>query len=60
MKWPIAGAAFVGAAAVISYVYSTPTPEARVVAGIIAVTALVILAVVLLDRYAARNARTKP
>lgn len=60
VKWPIAGAAFVGAVAVISYVYYTPSPEARVVVGMIAATALVILAVVLLDRYAARQARIKP
>ena len=45
VKWPIAGAAFVGAAAVVSYVYNRPTPDAGVVIGLIAVAALVILAV---------------
>ena len=55
MKWPIAGASFVGVAAVISYVSSTSNPEARVVIGIIAVTAFVIVAVVLLARYARRT-----
>ena len=58
VKWPIAGEAFVGAAAVVSYVYNTPNPDAGVVIGLIAVAVLVILAVVLLDRYA-RHTRTK-
>jgi flagellar biogenesis protein FliO len=56
--WPIAGAAFVGIAAVTSYVYATPTPEARVVVGIVAVVGLVIVAVLLLERFA--ESRTKP
>jgi hypothetical protein len=60
VKWPIIGAAIVGLFAVISYSNSMPTPETGVVVGIIAVTTLVILAVVLLDRFAAGRARAKP
>lgn len=59
VKWPIAGVAFVGTASVVSYVYNRPNPDAGVVIGLIAVAALVILAVVLLDLYA-RHIRTKP
>jgi hypothetical protein len=59
VKWPIAGASFVGAAAVISYVFSTPNPNAGEVIGLIAVTVLVIVAVLLFDR-SARRTRTKP
>ena len=59
VKLPIAGAAFVGAFAVISYVFSTPNPDAGEVVGLIAVTVLVILAVLLLGRYASQT-RAKP
>ena len=52
VKWPIVGAAIVGVFAVISYSNSLPTPETRVVVGIIAV--------LLLDRVAERRARAKP
>jgi hypothetical protein len=58
VNWPIAGAFFVGTFAIISYTFTAPGPEARVVVGMIVATALVILAVALLDRYA-RRARTK-
>lgn len=55
VKWPIAGAAFVGTASVVSYVYNRPNPDAEVVIGLIAVAVLVILAAVLLDLYARHN-----
>lgn len=61
MHWKsgIAGGVFVGAAGVISYVLYSPGPEAWVAIGMIAATAAVILAVVLLARHARRTG-TKP
>jgi hypothetical protein len=55
LKWPIAGAAFVGAAAVVSYVRSTPSPDAGEVFGLVAVSAFVILAALLVDLFMRRT-----
>lgn len=55
VKWPVAGAAFVGTAAVVSYVLnSRPNTDPGVVIGLIAVTAMVILAGVLIVLFARR------
>ena len=48
-KWPIAGAAFVGAFAVVSYVRSTPSPDSGEVLGLVGITTVVILAALLVD-----------
>jgi hypothetical protein len=55
LKWPIAGAAFVGVFAVVSYVRSTPSPDSGEVLGLIVVTAVVILALLLVDRFMKRT-----
>jgi hypothetical protein len=57
LKWPIAGAVFVGAAAVISYIHGTASPDAGEVFGLIAVDALVILTAVLVDLFKRRSRR---
>ena len=55
VKLPVAGAAFVGAFAVISYILnSQPATDIGVVAGLLVVTAIVIVAVVLIGRYSQR------
>jgi hypothetical protein len=55
LKWSIAGAAFVGAFAVVAYVRSTPSPDSGEVLGLVAVTAVVILAVLLVDLFMRRT-----
>jgi len=54
-KWPIAGATFVGALAVVSYVRSTPNPDSGQVLGLVGVTAVVILALLLVDLFMSRT-----
>jgi hypothetical protein len=57
LKWPFAGVVVVGAAAVVSYVHGTPSPDAGEVFSLIAVDAFVILAAVLVDLYMRRARR---
>jgi hypothetical protein len=60
LKWPIAGAVFVGTAAVVSYVHSTRSPDAGEVFGLIAVDAIVVLAAVLVDLFMRTRRKSNP
>jgi hypothetical protein len=54
-KWPIGGAAFVGTFAVVSYVRSTTNPDTGEVLGLVGVTAVVILAALLVELFMRRT-----